>query len=86
MRTDPSEFRNLAGEPDFADVERELHAQLTALLDPDSVTRQAFAEQERRLKAMVQRLDAEQFYEAIVGRMGPAQARIQTYKYYGKKT
>ena len=46
---------------------------LTSLLDPDRVTDMAFAEQERRMNGMVKRL---------VGRLGSAQARSLTAKYY----
>jgi len=86
LKDDPGEFRNLAGQPETAAIERELHGHLTSLLEPDAVTEQAFAEQERRLTKMIGKLTAEQFYNELVGRLGPAQARVLTNRYYRKKS
>jgi choline-sulfatase len=85
LRDDPGEFRNLAGKPESAAVQRELHAHLTSLLDPDAVTERAFDEQERRLMKMVSKMTPKEFHDEIVGRLGSAQARVLTMKYYRKK-
>ncbi len=85
LQNDPGEFRNLAGKPESAAVQRELHAHLTSLLDPDAVTERAFAEQERRLTKMVSKMTPKEFHDEIVGRLGPAQAGVLTMKYYRKK-
>ena len=84
LKDDPGEFHNLAGKKETASVQKELHAQLTSLLDPDAVTERAFARQERILQAMVQRLKPEEFYREIKGRLGAAQARVLTNKHYRK--
>jgi choline-sulfatase len=80
LREDPGEFRNLAG----AALQKELHGILTGLVDPDGVTERAFAAQERVLSALVRRSTPEEFYKAIVGRLGPAQARVLTIRHYRK--
>jgi choline-sulfatase len=85
LKEDPGEFRNLAGKPETAAIERELHGRLTSLAEPDAVTAQAFAEQERRLMKMISRMTSEEFYNTLVGRLGPAQARVLTNRYYRKK-
>jgi choline-sulfatase len=82
LKDDPGEFHDLADDKTYADLRRELHAQLASLLDPDKVTEQAFLEQERRLMATVKKMTAGEFYDELVGRLGEAQARIQTMKYY----
>ena len=82
LKDDPGELRNLAAAPEHAAKKRELHAHLTSLLDPDSVTDMAFAEQERRLAGMVKRMSKNEFQEELVGRLGSAQARALTAKYY----
>jgi hypothetical protein len=35
---------------------------------------------------MVSKLTAQEFYDELVGRLGPAQARALTSKYYRKKS
>lgn len=82
LKDDPGELHNLAGAPEFASVRNELHAMLTSLVDPDAVTERAFAEQDRRLKAMIEKNSAEEFYEELENRLGAGQARVLTKKYY----
>ncbi|MFB3825182.1 MAG: sulfatase-like hydrolase/transferase [Bryobacteraceae bacterium] len=84
LKDDPGEFHNLAGKAQ--DVRKELHGILTSQLDPDAVTERAFAEQERVLDNMVRTMKPDEFYEEIVGRLGPAQARILTNRHYRKRT
>ena len=86
LKDDPGEFRNLAGQSEAAAIQPELHRHLTSLLEPDVVTERAFAEQERRLTKMIGKLTAEQFYNELVGRLGPAQTRVLTNRYYRKKS
>jgi len=62
-----------------------MHGLLTSLLDPDAVTDRAFAEQQKRLDAMVKSMSRDDFYGEIVGRLGSAQARVLTTRYYGRK-
>ncbi len=82
LKEDPGELRNLAGKPETASVQKELHGILTSLLDPDAVTARAFAEQERRLLQMARDRSADSFYKELAGRLGPGQARAITNKYY----
>lgn len=86
LKDDPGEFRNLAGSKTTAAIQKELHGILTGLLDPDAVSERAFAEQERVLGEMVRRMKPEEFYDELVGRLGKAQARVLTRKYYRKRT
>ena len=84
LKNDPGELANLAGQKATKAIQGELHAILTSLLDPDAVTRRGFDEQERRLLAMVKQMSRDDFYDELVGRLGPAQARVQTNRYYRK--
>lgn len=86
LKNDPGEFRNLAGKPETAAIQKELHAHLTSQLDPDAVTDRAFAEQERVLAAMVRRMKPDEFHEELEGRLGTAQARALTRQHYRKPT
>jgi choline-sulfatase len=83
LKDDPGEFRNLAGENKA--LVKEMHGLLTSLLDPDAVTDRAFAEQQKRLDAMVKSMSRDDFYGELVGRLGSAQARVLTTRYYGRK-
>ena len=67
-------------------MRKELHGILTGLLDPDAVSDRAFREQERVLAAMVQRMRPEEFYKEIAGRLGAAQAHVQTRRLYAGGT
>lgn len=78
LKSDPGEFHNLAGRNETAAVQKELHGILMSLVDPDAVTERAFAEQERRLAAMVRSMKRAEFYQEIEGRLGTAQARVLT--------
>jgi choline-sulfatase len=82
LKNDPGELRNLAADPSAATVRKELHGILTGLLDPDAVSERAFREQERVLAAMVRRMRPEEFYKEIAGRLGAAQAHVQTRRLY----
>jgi choline-sulfatase len=82
LRSDPGEFENLAGKPEHKGIQQELHGILTSLLDPDAVTRRAFDEHDKKLKAMIKQNNSEQFYQLLVKRLGPGQARSLTYRHY----
>ena len=82
LERDPGELNNLAGKPEHAAIQRELHDVLRSLVDPEAVTEQAFQEQDRRLKKIVQESTAEQFYQRILKRLGPGQAGVYTNQYY----
>jgi choline-sulfatase len=85
LKTDPEEHVNLAGRKDTAAIQKELHGHLTSLVDPDAVTRRAFAAQERVLMKLVKEMKREEFYEEIVGRLGTAQAWMIANRYYPVK-
>jgi choline-sulfatase len=82
LKADPGEKDNLAAKPEHAAVLKELHGILTSLVDPDEVTRRAFAEQDRRLAAMVQKLTAQEFRKELTSRLGAGQAGALAAKYY----
>jgi choline-sulfatase len=82
LRDDPGEFHSVAGKPEAASIQRELHGLLTSLVDPDAVTGRAFAEQERILAGIVAKSTKEQFRKSLVSRLGGAQAASLANRYY----
>ncbi len=82
LRDDPGELKNLAGKPETASIEKEMHDALTSLVDPDAVTLRAFEKQEQVLARMIRELDARTFYETIGGRLGQGQAALITQRHY----
>lgn len=82
LRDDPGELNNLAGRPETASVEREMHDTLTSLVDPDTVTLRAFEKQEQVLARMVRDNDAQSFYQSVGGRLGQGQAALLAQKHY----
>jgi choline-sulfatase len=82
LKDDPGELRNLAGRPETAAIQKELHGRLTSLVDPDAVTRRAFDAQERVLMKMVREMKRDEFYQEISGRLGSAQAWVLTSRHY----
>jgi choline-sulfatase len=84
LKNDPGELQNLAGAAEHAGIQKELHAHLKSLVDPDAITWRAFARQDEVLKALVARMTPEQFYGTLKGRLGPTQAHVQTHKFYGR--
>jgi choline-sulfatase len=76
------EFRNLAGKPETREVQRELHSILLSLVEPDRVTDAAFGKQRRILEQMVKSKTAGEFFQALAGRLGKAQARVLTARHY----
>ncbi len=86
VKDDPAEFRNLAGKPETAARQRELHAHLTSLVDPDAVTERAFAAQQKILESMVRRMSRQEFYDYMHGRLGAMQARVLSSQFYRSRT
>lgn len=82
LRNDPGELDNLAGRPETASIEREMHEALTSLVDPDAVTIRAFATQDQFLSRMIRDRDAQSFYQTIGGRLGQGQATLITLRHY----
>lgn len=84
LREDPGEFNNLAGKPQFASIERELHGILTSLVNPDAITEQAFQKQRGILTTMVEKEDPGQFCHSLISRLGRGQAIGLAKKYFPK--
>ncbi|MCX6634987.1 MAG: hypothetical protein NT090_07900, partial [Acidobacteria bacterium] len=74
----------LARDKKLAGVQKELHGHLTSLLDPDAVTHAAFQRQDEVLKTLVKENSRVDFYDTLVGRLGPIQARLLTDRHYGR--
>jgi choline-sulfatase len=84
---DPGEVNNLAGIPETAQVQRELHAALLSLVpDPDRVTEQAFAAQQALLENMIRTRTRQQFVQDLRSRLGAGQAQMLANQFYrGRK-
>lgn len=82
LRDDPGELNNLAGRPETASIEKELHDVLTSLVDPDAVTIRGFQKVEQVRASMVEKNDAHSFYEILGDRLGRGQAALLTQLYY----
>jgi choline-sulfatase len=82
LKEDPGEFRNLAEKR--RDIRERLHRRLTSLVDPDAITAAAFRKQEAVLANLVKSGPRNEFYKRLVGRLGPAQARVLTDREYRK--
>jgi choline-sulfatase len=87
LQNDPGELRNLAGTPEAAAIQRELHGELIGLVrDPDAITEQAFAAQQALLENMLHANTRQQFYEELRSRLGAGQARVLANQFYrGRK-
>ncbi len=79
------EFVNLARDKKYAGVQKELHGHLTSLLDPDAVTHAAFQRQDEVLRGLIKENSRADFYDMLVGRLGPIQARLLADRHYGRK-
>jgi choline-sulfatase len=83
LRSDPREQRNLAGRPEAAEAQKDLHAELLKLVpDPDAITEQAFAAQQALLEKMLRDNTRQQFREELRSRLGDGQARILAHQLY----
>jgi len=81
VKEDRGEHHNLAGKPEFASVEREIHEILTTLVNPDEVTERAFEAQESLLRKTAAGKGPEKMYDALVSRLGRGQARALALKH-----
>jgi choline-sulfatase len=52
LQQDPQELHDLAADPDHAQTLQRLTRQLFAILDPEAVNRQAFADQAKMIEAL----------------------------------
>ena len=85
LKADPGELRNLAGKPEYREIEGELHGTLSGLIDPEGVTRRSFDRHNELLQTMVRQNSPEQFYKLLEKRLGRGQALAQTYLHYQGK-
>lgn len=68
---DPGELNDLAGRPETAAIQKELHSELLRLVsNPDAITERAFAVQQGLLNDMVRAKTRQQFYDAFQSRLG----------------
>ncbi len=74
LQDDPEELINLATKPEFAEVAQELHGLLTSLVDPETITEQAFEQQARVLAKLLQESPPERFFQGLNKRLGKGQA------------
>ena len=83
MGGDPGELNDLAGRPETAAIQKELHAELLRLVpNPDAITERAFAVQQGLLNDMVRAKTRQQFYDAFQSRLGAGQARVLANQVY----
>jgi choline-sulfatase len=86
LKRDPGEFQNLAGAPATAAIQRELHADLLALIpNPDAVTERAFDAQQALLEKMLRDNTRQQFFEELQSRLGAGQARVLANQFYRRR-
>lgn len=83
LEEDPNEFTNRIDDPATEDIRQELEDILREEIDPDEVTRRAFATQERFLADMSDRLGEEGLFEALRRRLGDGQARALAARHAG---
>ena len=72
---DPGEFHNRADDPGAQTVVRELREILRSQVDPEEVTRRAFAAQEKKLAKFAREQTEDELAEMFEGRMGKGLAR-----------
>jgi choline-sulfatase len=87
LQRDPGELQNLAGTPETAAIQRELHPELLRLIpNPDLVTERAFDAQQALLETMLRDKTRQQFNEELRSRLGAGQARVLANHFYrGRK-
>jgi choline-sulfatase len=83
LQHDPAELRDLAGTPETAAIQRELHGELLRLVpNPDTVTDAAFAAQQTLLDKMIRSNTLQDFYGELRSRLGSGQARVLANQFY----
>ena len=80
LKDDPGELNNLAST--HPQKLQELHRLLSNQVNPDQVTKAAFAAQDKVLQSLIRKLSADEFYAELEGRLGPAQAHAITNRLY----
>lgn len=86
LKDDPGEFRNLAGKPETAAIQKELHAHLTSQVNPDAVTEAAFRRQAEVLQGIVRSKSKDEFRKYMNGRLGSAQSAALAAAHYSSRS
>lgn len=76
LREDPGEKKNRIDDPTVQDTVKELRAILRQQVDPEAITEQAFAAQEKMLQGFVRKMNEEELFELFKSRLGDGQARV----------
>lgn len=82
LHDDSGEMNNLAGRPETAAIEKELHNLLLSRVNPDAVTLCGFEKQDEFLANIIRQHDGQAFYQLIAGRLGQGQAALLTKMHY----
>jgi choline-sulfatase len=82
LRDDPDELNDRSNDPGAQAIRRELDGILRSVVDPDAVALRAFAEQERRLSALVQANTPSTFRKILASRLGAGQAAVLASRFY----
>lgn len=77
------EMNNLAKDEKFAPVLEQMHAHLTSVVDPDTITFAAFHRQDQVLHELTQKRAKADFYQSVASRLGSIQGKLFTERYYG---
>ncbi len=76
LKNDPNELNNLINDPETADVQKELKSILSALVDTEKVTMNAFKAQEDILRKWSKIKSEEELKNEFISRLGEGQARF----------
>ena len=82
LSEDPGEFNNRINDPEAQDVLTDLREILNALVDPEQITRDAFAAQKRQLDKIASDKTELELADYLGGRLGPGLGRVLAAQYY----
>jgi choline-sulfatase len=75
LTDDPGEFTNRIDDPSTKKIQDELKDILHSLVNPEEVTERAFRTQKKFLDTMVHKMDEEELFKTLKGRLGTGQAK-----------
>lgn len=79
LESDPHELHNRAADPGCRDVVEELDGILRSIVDPEALTRKAFAAQDRKLAEIAAGKSEEELAAVFESRLGPGLARVMAH-------
>jgi hypothetical protein len=82
---DPGEFNNRINDPTAQDTLTELRTILNDLVDPEQITRDAFAAQKHQLDKIASDKTELELADYLGGRLGPGLGRVLASQYYAKQ-